>query len=73
MEISLRTSGISEEAMTRSLIFPLAALALATLVLSSCGRKGDLDAPGTPVAEQNSIKQKKEPVEDREFFLDPLL
>jgi predicted small lipoprotein YifL len=57
--------------MTRSLTLPLAALALATL--SGCGRKGDLDVPGTPVAEQNLNKQKKEPVEDRDFFLDRLL
>ncbi|CAN7655857.1 LPS translocon maturation chaperone LptM [Rhizobium sp. LjRoot254] len=59
--------------MTRSLFLPLAALALAVLMLSGCGRKGDLDVPGTPVAEQNSTTQKKEPVEDRKFFLDPLL
>ncbi|UVC08279.1 lipoprotein [Rhizobium sp. TH2] len=59
--------------MTRSLFLPLAALALATLILSGCGRKGDLDVPGTPVAEQNVNKTKKEPVEDRKFFLDPLL
>jgi len=59
--------------MTRSLFLPLAALALTTLVLSGCGRKGDLDVPGTPAAEQNTAKQKKEPVEDRKFFLDPLL
>ena len=59
--------------MTRSLTLPLAALALATFLLAGCGRKGDLDVPGTPVAEQNLNKQKKEPVEDRKFFLDPLL
>ena len=59
--------------MTRSLFLPLAAIALATFLLSGCGRKGDLDVPGTPVADQNSTKQKKEPVEDRKFFLDPLL
>jgi predicted small lipoprotein YifL len=59
--------------MTRSLISPLVAVALATLMLAGCGRKGDLDVPGTPVAEQNSTTQKKEPVEDRKFFLDPML
>lgn len=59
--------------MTRTLTLPLAVLALATLVLSGCGRKGDLDVPGTPVAEQNSTQQKKAPVEDRDFVLDPLL
>ena len=59
--------------MIRSLKLPLAAVILAALVLSGCGRKGDLDAPGTPVAEQNSNAQKKEVVEDRDFFLDPLL
>ena len=59
--------------MSRPLILPLAALALAMLALSGCGRKGDLDVPGTPAAEQNSTAQKKPQVEDRKFFLDPLL
>jgi predicted small lipoprotein YifL len=59
--------------MIRTLTLPLAALALTTILLAGCGRKGDLDVPGTPVAEQNSATQKKAPVEDRKFILDPLL
>jgi predicted small lipoprotein YifL len=60
-------------AMSRSLTLPLAALALAALVLAGCGRKGDLDAPGTPVVDQNNANKKVEPVEDKPFMLDPLL
>ena len=59
--------------MSRSLTLPLAALALAALVLAGCGRKGDLDVPGTPVVDQNDASKKVEPVEDRPFVLDPLL
>ena len=59
--------------MSRSLILPLAALALVSLTLAGCGRKGDLDVPGTPVTEQNNVNQKPQPVEDRPFLLDPLL
>ena len=59
--------------MSRSLIVPLAAVALVSLVLAGCGRKGDLDVPGTPVADQNNVNKKTEPVEDRPFVLDPLL
>ena len=63
--------------MTRSLILPLAALALATLVLSGCGRKGDLDRPGSsapintkaaPGSAENQDEARGKP-----FFLDPLL
>ena len=59
--------------MSRSLIVPLAVLALVSLVLAGCGRKGDLDVPGTPVADQNNANKKPDPVEDRPFLLDPLL
>ena len=59
--------------MSRSLIVPLAALALTALTLSGCGRKGDLDVPGTPVVDQNNASKKAAPVEDRPFVLDPLL
>jgi predicted small lipoprotein YifL len=59
--------------MSRSLIVPLAALVLVSLTFAGCGRKGDLDVPGTPVADQNNANKKVAPVEDRPFFLDPLL
>lgn len=59
--------------MSRSLTLPLAALALAALVISGCGRKGDLDVPGTPVIDQNDANKKAAPVEDKPFMLDPLL
>ena len=52
-------------------------LAVAGLVLSGCGRKGDLDRPSTPVEQQNIRKtgedRKPEPVAEKPFVLDPLL
>lgn len=45
-----------------------------SLTVTGCGRKGDLDKPSTPVAQQNKADapaQTKAP--DRKFFLDPLL
>ena len=59
--------------MSRSLIVPLAVLALASLTLAGCGRKGDLDVPGTAAVDQNNANKKAEPVEDKPFLLDPLL
>lgn len=57
----------------------LALFLAVALVLSGCGRKGDLDRPGTPVEQQNIRKtgkpgeRKAEPVAERPFLLDPLL
>ena len=52
-------------------------LAVAGVVLSGCGRKGDLDRPSTPVEQQNIRKtgedRKPEPVAEKPFLLDPLL
>lgn len=52
-------------------------LAVAGIVLSGCGRKGDLDRPSTPVEQQNIRKtgddRKPEPVAEKRFLLDPLL
>ncbi|MGV3549127.1 LPS translocon maturation chaperone LptM [Rhizobium sp.] len=59
--------------MSRSLTIPLAVLALVSLTLAGCGRKGDLDVPGTAAVDQNNANKKAAPVEDRPFVLDPLL
>jgi predicted small lipoprotein YifL len=51
-------------------------LCLAGIVVTGCGRKGDLDRPSTPIEQQNqrkSAKTQPEPVADRPFLLDPLL
>ncbi|OCP22033.1 MULTISPECIES: lipoprotein [unclassified Ensifer] len=52
-------------------------LAIPGLVLVGCGRKGDLDRPGS-TAPINTLTpagtvEKKEQVDDRRFLLDPLL
>jgi predicted small lipoprotein YifL len=59
----------------RSLFLSLAVLAGLGLVLSGCGRKGDLDVPGEPPMKQNdpNAKDKKDKVPERPFFLDPIL
>lgn len=51
------------------------ALSIAGLVLTGCGRKGELDRPSTPVEQQNQRKanSKPQPVADKPFVLDPLL
>lgn len=53
------------------------AVCIAGLVVTGCGRKGNLDKPSTPVEQQNLRKtgkeQAKEPVADKPFLLDPLL
>ena len=52
-------------------------LAVAGVVLSGCGRKGDLDRPSTPVEQQNIRKtgdsRQAAPAAERPFLLDPLL
>ncbi|GEO86323.1 MULTISPECIES: LPS translocon maturation chaperone LptM [Alphaproteobacteria] len=53
-------------------------LAMATLVLTGCGRKADLDPPSMPVEQQNKLqapgeKPVKQTVPDKPFVLDPLL
>lgn len=52
-------------------------LAIPGLVLVGCGRKGDLDRPGStaPIntkAAAGTVEQKEKP-DDRPFLLDPLL
>jgi predicted small lipoprotein YifL len=51
----------------------LSLLLAASLALSACGRKGDLDLPSTPVDQQNKRDSKLPPVADKPFLLDPLL
>ncbi|MGF9565649.1 lipoprotein [Neorhizobium sp. JUb45] len=50
--------------------------AVAGLVLTGCGRKGDLDKPSTPIDMQNKRKDAKAPKEqapEKPFILDKLL
>jgi predicted small lipoprotein YifL len=56
----------------RSLFLSLAMLAGLSLVLSGCGRKGDLDVPGQQPIKQSNPKAKPK-VPERHFFLDPIL
>ncbi|MFD1745145.1 lipoprotein [Rhizobium helianthi] len=53
------------------------AVCIAGLVVTGCGRKGNLDKPSTPVEQQNLRKtgkeQSREPVAEKPFLLDPLL
>lgn len=57
----------------------LAAVCVAIVAsVSSCGRKGDLDAPGTYEGQKMDkatgvVKTKPLPKEDKPFILDPLL
>ena len=57
----------------RTLIRLTAVLSIAGLVVTGCGRRGDLDAPNTPVDQQNVRNSKVAPVADKPFLLDPLL
>lgn len=62
---------------------PLTLLLLsATLALTACGRKGDLDTPYQAAIDAREEAGRnneplppapKEPVRDRKFFLDPLI
>jgi predicted small lipoprotein YifL len=56
----------------RSLLLPLLLIAGFGLILSGCGRKGDLDVPGQPPMKQSDPKAKPK-VPERHFFLDPIL
>ncbi|MBB4009290.1 LPS translocon maturation chaperone LptM [Allorhizobium taibaishanense] len=58
----------------RRLMISAALLGAVSVATAGCGRKGDLDKPSTPVAQQNKADaptQSKTP--DKKFFLDPLL
>ena len=62
--------------MFKTLKSPTIALSLlmvGMLVMTGCGRKGDLDLPSTPVDQQNKRDSKVAPVADKPFLLDPLL
>ncbi|TWF50348.1 LPS translocon maturation chaperone LptM [Neorhizobium alkalisoli] len=54
-------------------------MVVAGAVVTSCGRKGDLDKPSTPLEQQNIRKpgnpgtRKADPVPEKPFLLDPLL
>ena len=45
----------------------------ASLALSACGRKGDLDRPSTPVEKQNLRGTETQKAPESPFLLDPLL
>jgi len=62
--------------MVKTLNRPTIAVSLllaATLALSGCGRKGDLDPPSTPIDQQNKRDSKPQATSDTPFLLDPLL
>ncbi|WP_137133725.1 hypothetical protein [Rhizobium sp. FKY42] len=52
-------------------------MCIAGIVVTGCGRKGNLDKPSTPIEQQNLRKNSSQPqqntVPDRPFLLDPLL
>jgi predicted small lipoprotein YifL len=59
----------------RTFLVPAILMAVAGLMLSGCGRKGDFDRPH-PAATTTGIKPAtpgKTEVEDRPFFLDKIL
>lgn len=44
-----------------------------TTLLSACGRKGDLEAPGLAIVDPAQPQAPKQPADNKPFFLDPLL
>ena len=62
--------------LSRKTTFFILALSAAGIVLSGCGRKGDLDRPGAADINRKAAPgetQKKAPAPERPFLLDPLL
>jgi predicted small lipoprotein YifL len=59
----------------RNLIVPLGMTIAVSLVVSGCGRKGDIDPPSMPAEQKNkrSPEQKAKAAPERPFLLDPLL
>lgn len=61
----------------RSFIVPLGMTIAVSVVLSGCGRKGDIDPPSTPMEQRNKRaadgKEKKAVTPERPFILDKLL
>lgn len=58
----------------RTVTLAFGLLIAASLALSGCGRKGDLDAPSTPVEKLNKRNYKPaDKAPERPFILDPLL
>ncbi|HBT69456.1 MAG TPA: hypothetical protein DEB63_15980 [Agrobacterium sp.] len=61
----------------RKLIVPIGMTLAVSLVLSACGRKGDIDPPSTPVEMRNKRNadgtETKPATAERPFILDKLL
>jgi predicted small lipoprotein YifL len=59
----------------RSFIVPLGLTIAVSLVLSGCGRKGDIDPPSTPIEQRNkrATDGKQPTTPERPFVLDRLL
>ena len=54
-----------------------AVMCIAGIVVTGCGRKGNLDKPSPPIEQQNLRKNSSQPQQntapDRPLLLDPLL